>query len=137
MKVKKSYPQVKGSNSQKTNVFQHRNQRKFSEELKKKKVREIEMGLYSVKEVREDLDVSKTSVYKWIKKYSLHYKRPIQIVVESKSESKRVSELKKELKQAQELVGKKQMELEFYMKMLELASEDLGVDLKKKYSTQQ
>jgi len=34
-------------------------------------------------------------------------------------------------------VGKKQMELEFYMKMLELASEDLGVDLKKKYSTQQ
>jgi transposase-like protein len=128
MSKKRNYPQrTKGS--------PQRVVRTFSEELKRKKVAEIEQGLSTVAEVSRSLEVSQTSVYVWIRKYSLTYERPIKMIVESKSESKRIIQLKEKIAELERLVGQKQIQLEVTEKMLDLASEELGVDLKKKFAT--
>lgn len=128
MKRKKDYSPKLGSYPQKR-------LRTFSEELKRKKVSEIEQKLSTVIEVSRSLEVSTTSVYRWLKKYSLTYDQPTRVIVESKSESKRILKLKEKIAELERLVGKKQIQLEVTEKMLDIASEDLGIDLKKKYAT--
>lgn len=137
MAKKKSYPQEVKSFSQAGKGKSRRVLRTFSDELKRKKVAEIEQGLSTVAEVSRSLEVSQNSVYVWIRKYSLTYQRPIKMIVESKSESKRILQLKAKIAELERLVGQKQIQLEVTEKMLDLASEDLGVDLKKKYATGQ
>ena len=126
MESKKSNSQSKTSYSQKT-------QRTFSDALKRQKVKEIEQGLVSVSEVSKSLSVTRAAIYKWIKKYSLTYHKPIRMIVESKSESKKVLHLQQRLAELEQLVGQKQIQLEFLEKLIELASDDLGLDLKKNY----
>ncbi len=128
MKVKKQIPQSKLS-------YPQRIQQVFSTELKVKKVKEIEMGLIRVSELSRSLGVSQTSIYRWIRKYSLTYEKRTQVIVESKSETKKIKYLEEQLREAHRMLGEKQIQLEFTEKMLELASKELGVDLKKKYIT--
>ncbi len=128
MSRKKSYPLKKKGSSPRV-------MRTFSEELKRKKVEEIEQGLITVAELSRSLAVSQTSVYVWIRKYSLTYQKATRVIVESKSESKRILQLKAKIAQLEQLVGQKQIQLEVTEKILDLVSEDLGVDVKKKYAT--
>ncbi len=129
MKAKSIYQQSEGSSPRKST------QRFFSEELKKRKVKEIEQGLIGVTDLSRSLDVSRSSIYKWLQKYSLTYTKTEKVIVESKSESKKVLLLQERIKELERIVEQKQLRLEFVEKMLELASEELGTDLKKKFST--
>lgn len=112
-----------------------RQSRYFSEEFKRKKVKEIEKGIVTVHEVSLAYQVSSTAVYKWIRKYSLGSQEPIRLVVEAKSDTQKILLLKQEVKELEQLVGKKQIQLDFYEKMLELAKEEYGIDFKKKFTT--
>lgn len=125
----------KNHNSQKGMSYPQKIQQVFSEELKRRKVKEIEMGLIRVSDLSRSLRVSQTSIYRWIRKYSITYNKRIQVVVESKSQTKKLEYLKEQLKEAHRLLGQKQIQLEFTEKMLELASKELGIDIKKKYGT--
>ena len=125
----------KNYNSQKGMSYPQKIQQVFSDELKRSKVKEIEMGLIRVSELSRSLGVSQTSIYRWIKKYSITYNKRIQVVVESKSQTKKLEYLQEQLKEAHRLLGQKQIQLEFTEKMLELASKELGIDIKKKYGT--
>ena len=44
--------------------------RTFSESFKRDKVKEIECGLLTVREVSKEYGVSQTAVYKWLRLYS-------------------------------------------------------------------
>lgn len=108
--------------------------RTFSSELKIKKVKLYDQGLINVSELSRELEVSRSAIYKWIHKYSLNYDSPTRLVMESKSEAKKVQLLKEELKAVQSSLGKKQMQLDFLNELLELASDHYGEDIAKKFS---
>ena len=112
----------KNYNSQKGLSYPQKIQQVFSDELKRSKVKEIEMGLIRVSDLSRSLGVSQTSIYRWIRKYSITYNKRIQVVVESKSQTKKLEYLQEQLKEAHRLLGQKQIQLEFTEKMLELAS---------------
>lgn len=109
--------------------------RRFSAPFRKQKVKEIELGKTSVREVSEVYQVSQTAVYKWLYKYSAIKSKQERVIVERKSDTRRIRELEQRIKELEQLVGQKQIALEFYDKMLEIAKEELGIDVKKKFGT--
>jgi len=108
-------------------------QRYFSEEFKKKKVREIELNTVTVSQVTREYGVSKTAVYKWIYKYSAMRKKGIKQVVEAKSDTLKITRLREEVRDMERLIGQKQIRIDFLEKMIELAEQEYGIDIKKKY----
>ena len=118
------------------NYFDHENkpqyQRSFSEEFKKKKIRELEKNLTTVTEISKTYGVARVSVYKWIYKYSVMAKKQVKQVVEAKSDTQKIKALEERIKELERIVGQKQLLLEFKDKMIEIAEADYGVDIKKK-----
>ncbi len=111
----------------------YRKTRYFSEDFKQKKVGEIERRETTVDQVGKAYEVSRTSIYKWIYKYSLMRKKGIKMVVEAKSDTTRIMALQQRVAELEQLLGKKQFELDFMEKQMQIASEQYGVDLKKKH----
>ena len=120
----------------KLSFFDHENKpdyhRYFSEDFKKKKVRELERNISSVPDICKTYSVSRTSVYKWIYKYSAMAKKQVKQVVEAKSDTQKIKALQERIKELESIVGQKQLLLEFKDKMIEIAEATYGVDIKKK-----
>jgi transposase len=109
-----------------------RQQRYFSEDFRRKKVEEIEKGITRVSELCRAYQVSSSAVYKWIYKYSLMKKKAVKMIVEAQSDTARIEALKEHIAQLEQLLGKKQFEVDFLNRQLQIASEKYGIDLKKK-----
>ena len=107
----------------------------FSEDFKVKKVREIERNLVSVQQVSREYGVSRAGVYKWLYKYSTMRKKAIRMVVESKSDTVKIVHLREQVKELERMIGQKQIVVDFLEKMIELAEQEYGVDIKKKFSS--
>ena len=118
--------------NQKTNL---RASRVFSEALKKKVVKDIESGKATVLQASREYSVSFQAIYQWLNKYSRHLQSSKRIVVEMKGESYKTRELEKRIQELEAALGRKQLEVDFLNKMIELGSEQVGVDIKKKFST--
>ncbi|MEE4116554.1 MAG: transposase [Marinilabiliaceae bacterium] len=120
----------------KVNYFDHEHKpqyhRSFSEEFKRKKVRELERNITSVSDICKTYSVSRTSVYKWIYKYSVMAKKQVKQVVEAKSDTQKIQALQDRIKELERVVGQKQLLLEFKDKMIEIAEATYNVDIKKK-----
>jgi transposase-like protein len=108
--------------------------RNFSEDFKRKKVSELERNLVTVSELCREYQVSRTSLYKWIYLYSKMRKKGVKQVVEAKSDSRKLVQMKAEIKELQRIVGEKQILLDFKDKMIEIAEEQYGIEIKKKFS---
>jgi transposase-like protein len=108
----------------------------FSVALKKEKVKLIYEGKITVKQVSELYDVSKSAVYIWIKKYST-IPRDERVVVEKKSEAQKTQELYTQVRELEQALGRKQMELDYYKEIVKLVSESEGVDVEKKLKPKQ
>lgn len=121
------------STMKKTNELRVR--RIFSESLKKQVVQDIEKGKASVGTVVREYDVSGQTVYTWLNKYSRHLRSNKTIVMQMDSEAYKTKELEKRIKDLEAALGRKQLEIEFLNKMIELGKEKFGVDLKKKLET--
>ena len=104
----------------------------FSESFKKTKVREIERNLTSVRMVSREFEVSDSAVYKWLYKYSTLRQKQLRQIVEPMSDAHKIKELRKRIQELEQLVGQKQIQIEFKEKMIELAEEMYQVDIKKK-----
>ena len=109
-----------------------RNNRYFSESFKRKKVAELEKNLVSISEICKEYQVSRTSIYKWIYKYSAMRKRQERQIVESKSDTKKIQQLKQKIKELEQIVGQKQILIDFQEKMIEIAEQEYGLEIKKK-----
>jgi transposase-like protein len=120
----------------KVSYFDHENKpdchRHFSEDFKKKKIRELERNISSVGDICKTYSVSRTSVYRWIYKYSAMAKKQVNQVVEAKSDTQKIKALEERIKELERIVGQKQLLLEFKDKMIEIAEATYGVDIKKK-----
>jgi transposase len=109
-----------------------RQRRTFSTEFKKEKVDLIDSGKITAREISEVYSVSKTSIYKWVKKYS-KLPRTERIVVEKISEETKNKELLTRIKDLECVIGRKQLEVDYYKTTLDLIEEQEGGDLVKKY----
>jgi len=120
----------------KVNYFDHemkpQYQRHFSDDFKKRKVRELERRVTSIPDICRTYAVSRTAVYKWIYKYSVMAKKQEKQVVEAKSDTQKIKALEERIKELERIVGQKQLLLEFKDKMIEIAEATYGVDIKKK-----
>lgn len=109
--------------------------RQFSCEFKKEKVKQIDEGKITVLQVSRIYEVSTTAVYKWVMKYSRYAGQNEKIVVEKLSEGARSAELLKKVAGLEQLVGQKQVEVEYLKKVIEFGSEVTQTDIKKKFES--
>ena len=117
-----------------TTKLEIRKQRYFSEQFKRAKVKELVEKRLTIQQLCQLYEVSKTSVYKWLYKYSPHHQQNTTLVVQMESEAFKTQQLLQRIAELERAVGQKQLEIEFLNKLLELGSEELGFDLKKNYS---
>lgn len=107
----------------------------FSEEFKRSKVMELELKQITMAELVILYDVSRTAIYKWMEKYSVHYHKATKVVIQMESESAKTSRLQEKVADLERVVGQKQIEIDFLNKLIEIGSEELGIDIKKKFIT--
>jgi transposase len=118
----------------KLNPLQRR-RRTFSDNFKKQKVVEFQSGQSTVLEISRQYGVTCTNVYRWIRKFGIGDKTE-RLIVENQSDTRELLSLKKQVADLERIIGQKQILLDFKDKMIELAEQEYGVDIKKKYSTQ-
>jgi len=114
-----------------------RRRRRFSDTFKIQKVREIETGKTKVSEICKQYEVTPANVYKWLDKFGSKKDKKERLIVETDSDTKQLLALKKKVAELERIIGQKQILIDFKDKMIEIAEETYGVDIKKKYSTQQ
>ncbi len=103
----------------------------FSEEFKRQKVKLLIEKKVSILELSELYSVSRTSVYRWLYKYSPHHQKGTLQVVQMESEIEKTKALQKELARLEQVVGQKQMYIDYLEQMLLIASEEFETDIKK------
>jgi transposase len=108
-----------------------RQRRIFSDKLKKKVVKDIEQGKVSVLGVCREYQVSNGAVYGWLKKFSSHLHSSTTLVMQMDSEQYRSKELEKKVAELEAALGRKQLEIDYLNKLIEIAGQDLDIDLKK------
>lgn len=99
-------------------------------------MKEYEKGEFTVKELSRLFSIKEGVIYRWIYKYSAYNKRGIKVVEMSESSSKKVKDLQKRIRELEQIVGQKQLNIDFLEKMIEIAKEQYGLDIKKKSGTQ-
>jgi len=115
-------------------TVRERQNRFFSESFKRSKVSEIDRNILSVTELCREYQVSRSSVYKWIYKYSQMRKREHKQVIEPESETRKVMLLKEQASEMQRVIGEKQLKIDFLEKIIELAEQEYSIDIKKKFT---
>jgi transposase-like protein len=116
-------------------VTQERQRRVFSPSFKEKKVREIEQKITTVSQVCKQYQVSAVAVYKWLSLYGDSYKKEIKTIVELESDTRKLLEMKARIAELEQIIGQKQIQIDFKDKMIELAEQMYGIDIKKKLGT--
>ena len=106
----------------------------FSDKLKKKIVKDIEQGKVSITGAGREYEISNNSVYRWLKKYSAHLHPSTTLVMQMDSEQYRSKALEKKVAELEAALGRKQMEIDYLNKLIEIAGQDMGTDLKKNTS---
>lgn len=114
--------------------YQIKAQRIFCVELRKQIVRQIESGEFTVLQaVREYGIGGKQTVYNWLYKYSDTLKKGTRMVMEKDSQAKLSIELKSRIKELEAALGRKSLEADLYRIIVEKASDEFRVDLKKSF----
>ncbi len=108
----------------------------FSESFKKEKVKQLVEKQISIRELSELYDVSRTAVYKWLYLYSPHHQSGSKQIVEMQSEAHKTKKLLIRVAELERIIGQKQLEIDFVNKLVELASDEVGYDIKKKHGQQ-
>jgi transposase len=114
-----------------------RKQRLFSEEFKRSVVNEFESGQYSVIQLERLYKVKSGVIYRWIYKYSTFNEKSVRIIEMKESKTHRIKELEEKIKQLERMVGQKQLYIEYIERMMEIAKDEQGIDIKKNSNTPQ
>lgn len=121
----------------KSNIRLLSKHRKFSDEFKRQIVNDYESGRYSVFQLSKLHGMSRSMIYNWIHKISTFNEKGYRVVEMKDSSSKKMQELEAKNKELEAALGRKQIQLDYLEKMIELAKSELDIDIKKNYSTPQ
>lgn len=120
-----------------TKLTRIKKNRRYSEEFKRRIVSEFESGKYSVPGLEKLYGICNASIYSWIYRYSSYNEKGYRIMEMKKSSTSKLREMERRIKDLEQMVGQKQIKIEYYEKMIELAKEELDIDLKKNFDTPQ
>lgn len=112
-----------------------RQRRIFSEEFKKQKVQLLIEKKISIKELCAQYNIAKITAYRWLYRYSPHHQKGTNQVIQMESEASKTKYYQERSAELERIIGQKQIEIDFLEKLIELASEELKVDIKKNYAT--
>jgi len=112
-----------------------RQRRTFSVDFKRNVVNEFESGNFTVLQLGRLHNLDVQSIYHWIRKYSKN-EQPKSVVIEMKNSStKKLKELEKQVKKLEQLLGQKQIKIEYLEKIIDLSDKHYKTDLKKSFNT--
>ena len=109
--------------------------RHYSEAFKKAKAEEILSKKITIKELSCLYEINPRILYKWLHKYSKVKLSGVKIHYEMETEEQKTLFYKDKVAELERIVGKKQIEIDFLNKLIEIASSELNVDIKKNFST--
>lgn len=115
--------------------FEIRENRTFSETLKRQVIKELVSGRTSIRSIMAEHQVSSQSVYNWLYKFSPNHQPKCTLVVQMESEATRNQELQKRIAELERTVGQKQLEIDFLNRLIEVGSQELEFDFKKNFSS--
>jgi len=121
----------------KSNLRSIRKRRIYSEEFKRQLVSDYETGQYSVLQLEKLHGVGNALIYGWIYKFSTFNQKGYRIVEHQQSSQQKAKELEKKVKELEAALGRKQIMIDYLESMIEVAKEELGIDIKKNSSTPQ
>lgn len=122
-----------GNKSKFKKPLEIRKQRYFSEAFKKSKIAQLVNKEVSMLEICELYGVSRQSVYRWLYLYSPHHQKGTKHIVEMESEGRRSKLLLERVAELEGVIGRKQLTIDYLEKLIEIASTELGYDLKKNF----
>lgn len=102
-----------------------------------KVVKFYESGQRTVLEMVREFDLCEATVYSWIYRYSEYNKKSVQVVEMKDSQQHKIKELEQRVRELEQAVGRKQINIDYLEKMIELAKEHYDIDIKKNYDTPQ
>lgn len=120
-----------------TNVRLIQKRRVFSIEFKQKLVKLFEEGTYSVNQLQKLYGVGFVTIYRWIYTYSSFNEKGCRIVEMKQSSTTKIKALEERIKELEQSIGQKQIKIDFLEKMIDIAGQELNIDIKKKSSTPQ
>jgi transposase-like protein len=121
----------------KANLKLVRKQRKYTDVFKKSLVKDFESGKFSVPQLERLHGVSNNSIYNWIYKFSTFNEKGYRVVDMEQSSSSKLKELEKKVKELEQSVGQKQIKIDYLEKMIDIAKDELDIDIKKNFNTPQ
>ena len=121
----------------KINIRQVQKLRRYSDEFKRAIVSEFESGKLSVLQLEKLYGIANPTIYKWIYKFSTFNQEGYRVIEMKDSSAKKIKSLEEKVKELERLIGQKQIKIDYLEKMIELADEDLKVDIKKNSNTPQ
>lgn len=121
----------------KANLKTLRKQRIYSEEFKRQIVNDFESGQFSVLQLEKLHGVNNVTIYKWIHKISTFNEKGSRIVEMKNSSTQKLKELETRIKDLESIVGRKQITIDYLEKMIDIAKDELKIDIKKNSNTPQ
>lgn len=120
--------------SKKSTKLAIRQRRVFSEDFKREKVADLVAKRYTILSFCRLWGLRAQTVYNWIYKYSSDYQKGTVMVIQKESEAARTNDLLLRVAELERTIGRKQMELDYLEKVVELASKEFDIDLKKNFN---
>ena len=114
--------------------MQKKRRQSYSEEFKKEKVKLMESGEVRKVELVKMYGVSYQSLYNWIKKYGT-LPPSESVVLEKDSEYLKNKELRTQIGKMERVIGRQQMELDYYKEVVKQAAAHFQMDIEKKFNT--
>ncbi len=121
----------------KANIKNVRKNRHYSEDFKREIVSVFESGKLSVLQLEKLYGISNSLIYNWIYKFSTFNEKGFRVVEMKESNIDKLKHLEQKIKEFKQIVGQKQIKIDYLEKMIDIAKEDLNIDIKKNYNTPQ
>lgn len=112
-----------------------RKRRAYATAFKKAIVHDYESGRCSVQQLSRLHGIASQSIYNWIHRFSLLNEQGTRLVEYTDSSQEKLRHLERQVADLQRSLGQKQVQLELHEKLIEVAGQELGMDLKKSFST--
>lgn len=111
--------------------------RHYSKEFKESLVKEFESGQLSVPQLGKLHNISSTIIYRWVYKFSTFNEKGFRVIEMKSSSLTKLKELEQKVKELERAVGQKQIKIDYLEKMIDIAKEELNIDIKKNFNTLQ
>jgi transposase-like protein len=121
----------------KANLKKLRKRRVFADEFKQSLVKEFDTGQFSVNELGRLHGIASSAIYRWIYKFSTFNQKGYRIIEMKESSNKKLKDLEQKIKNLEQIVGQKQIMIDYLEKMMEIAKDELDIDIKKNFNTSQ